>query len=161
MSSLHTYLSRNQSRDQREFLYFLPFYKIYVYLTEGHENKDLIKIYKGNSELWHFCLRSDINTALPLSGMLLLKQECIKVLIPPHWQRCSAYKKQLRRKKQAGCSSSQTRFLFQLSGRWVIVSEPSRQTNACPIHWYSPLPPVACITGFAFCMVSMPTYKKG
>lgn len=32
----------------------------------------------------------------------------------------------------------------------MIVSEPSRQTNACPILRYSLLPPVACITGFAF-----------
>lgn len=94
MSSLHTvyhiFILRDQSEDQRVFYYFA---KTYVYLTYGHENTDLIEIHKDSTECWHFCIRGDIDTALPLFGMLSLKQEWIKVLISPHLHRCSANKK--------------------------------------------------------------------
>lgn len=93
------------------------------------------------------------------SACFCLKQECIKVLIspPPTHTHTTCIRALLEKKHRLVVAAESREVLLSC---WVTVSEPSRQTNACPILRYSLWPPVACITGFAFCMVSMPTYYK-
>lgn len=105
---------------------------------------------------WHALLKNmgmhqSIHLSLMCSDIADIKSSLVREVVGWAWWEVSF----------TGVATQTDKVLFKMNRHWVIVSEPSRQTNACPVHWYSLFRTVACITDSAFCKVSMPTYKKG
>lgn len=145
------YLSQDPSLETRGrfvYIYFATLQSVYI----SH-----LGLWK-HWQLWPLTFFASeviaVDTDRPLFGTLYLKQCCIESRNCPSLagMQCK-WKAPLWDETAAefGCSS-------RLRQAQQTLSEPKRRPHTCPIRCL--LPPVACITGFALCMVSMPTFKK-